>query len=68
VQPISTPRSSADRGSQRVVAARCRHCGESFEPVRHQVFCKPSCRWAHFDAKRQRGEDSTADLFRVPFE
>ncbi len=57
-----------DRPAQRVVTRSCRHCGETFEPVRHQAFCKPSCRWAHFDAKRQRGEDPAADLLRVPFE
>jgi hypothetical protein len=59
---------SRDRGAQRVLLRRCRHCGSEFEPVRHQVFCKPSCRWAHFDEKRHRGEDTEADLFRVPFE
>ncbi len=33
-----------DRLSQRVVTRSCRHCGETFVAVRHQAFCKPSCR------------------------
>ena len=59
---------SADRASQRVVASQCKHCGAAFEPVRHQVFCKPSCRWEHFKARRAAGEDLEADLFRQVFE
>jgi hypothetical protein len=53
---------------QRVVASQCRHCGATFEAVRHQVFCKPSCRWEFFKAKRERGWNAEADLFAVPFE
>jgi hypothetical protein len=61
-------RPADDRVPQRVVEARCRHCGNVFEPVRHQVFCRPSCRWDYFKAKRAAGWDVEADLFRQPFE
>ena len=64
----ATGRSAGVRPSQRVVARSCRYCGASFEAVRHQTFCRPSCRWEHFKAKRARGEGPKADLFRVPFE
>jgi len=43
-----------ETGSQRVVAGQCRHCGANFEATRpHQVFCRPSCRWEAFKAKRE---------------
>jgi uncharacterized OB-fold protein len=62
------PTLNRETRSQRIVASRCRQCGGTFEPVRHQKFCKPSCRWEFFKAKRERGEDPVADLFAVPFE
>ena len=46
----------------------CRHCGATFEAVRHQAFCAPACRWEYFKAKRENGGDVEADLFRQAFE
>jgi hypothetical protein len=63
-----TGRSVAGRPSQRVVARSCRHCGASFEAVRHQTFCRASCRWEFFKAKRARRENPAVDSFRQPFE
>ena len=40
-----------DRTGERVRTRRCAHCGGDFTPVRrHQKFCRPSCRVAHFKA------------------
>ena len=64
----STGRSPAVRPPQRVVGRSCRHCGAEFEAVRHQTFCRPSCRWEFFKAKRARGYDVEADLLQQPFE
>ena len=50
----SEARSKDAIAPQRVVVSRCEHCGDTFEPVRrHQLFCKPSCRWEAFKAKRE---------------
>jgi uncharacterized OB-fold protein len=58
--------------SERVLASRCGHCGEVFEPTRpHQKFCKPSCRRAAFTGRREQPRlpvGDPDDLFRVPFE
>ena len=41
-----------NRPAERVL---CRNCGQPFERVRpHQAFCRPSCRKAHFDQRRER--------------
>jgi hypothetical protein len=58
--------------AQRVVTRSCRHCRADFAPVRrHQAFCRPSCRWESFKARRQAAllfEDAWDALARVPFE
>ena len=37
------------RLGERVLTRSCCYCREEFEPVRrHQVFCRRSCRLAHF--------------------
>jgi hypothetical protein len=29
-------------------------CGKMFEPVRHQVYCTPKCRWLDWEEKNPR--------------
>ncbi len=57
---------------ERVLASRCGHCGETFEPTRpHQRFCRPSCRKAAFTGRTEQPRLPTPDpheLFRTPFE
>ena len=49
------PNPVADRLTERVL---CRKCGQPFERVRpHQAFCRPSCRKADFDRRRERRPD-----------
>jgi hypothetical protein len=65
---VANTDASCDGLSQRVVGRSCRHYGAIFDAVRHQAFCKASCRWEFFKAKRATGSDVEADLFRQPFE
>jgi hypothetical protein len=51
---MPNPEPTTATPAQRVVASRCQHCGGPFDAVRpHQVFCRPSCRWEAFKAKRE---------------
>ena len=51
--PLPSP--VADRLAECVL---CRNCGQPFERVRpHQAFCRPSCRKADFDRRRERRPD-----------
>lgn len=43
---------AGDRAPRRVVVRRCRHCGAEFGAVRHQMYCRPSCRWEAFKRRR----------------
>ena len=50
------PSPVADRLAERVL--RCRFCEAPLDCVRpHQAFCRPSCRKAHFDRRRERRPD-----------
>jgi hypothetical protein len=71
-RPESTTGPARETRAQRVVARPCGFCGERFEPVRpHQTFCRPSCRWHSFKARRQRPLLDVIDgdqLAAYPFE
>ena len=61
-----------DRRAERVLTLRCGYCGDPFTPSRrHQRFCRPSCRVAHFKGRGEQRrlplEEADA-LARVPFE
>jgi hypothetical protein len=66
-----TAGADAARPGERVLTRTCRHCGATFDPVRdHQVFCRPSCRRAHFKVNGERRLPllDLDDLFSVKFE
>ena len=55
-----------ERRTQRVVARPCTHCGAEFVPMRlHQRFCRPSCRWEAFKARRRLPLFDDGDVLAV---